>query len=117
MFGTTAASSTEKFGPTFRRMCLFITTRRGVGDVMDVILSIYGTRIMIDHICLMKTFNSVGHCLTSTTGIFIIVWNGGIICPMIHRKSIFTIISIPAMVQFGQILRMMQIMTLLNDLF
>ena len=50
MFGTTAASSTEKFGPTFRRMCLFITTRREVGDVMDVILSIYGTRIMIDHI-------------------------------------------------------------------
>ena len=116
MFGTTAASSTEKFGPTFRRMCLlFIMTRRGVGDVMEVILSIYGTRIMIDHIYLV-TFFSVGHCLTSSTDIFIIVWNGGIICPMIHRKSIFTIISIPAMAQFGRILRMMQIMTLLNDL-
>ena len=50
MFGTAAASSTEKFGTSFRRMCLFITTRREVGDVMDVILSIYGTRIMIDHI-------------------------------------------------------------------
>ena len=51
MFGTAAASSTEKFGTSFRRMCLlFITTRREVGDIMDVILSIYGTRIMINHI-------------------------------------------------------------------